>query len=189
MAYTAKWKSKGFLISPNKVVPFENLKTSFALKTDTNSDTSGTPSTNTLGRELQEITFETMYSRALGTDPRAQIEDWNANIGGIDTLYIKGKPFGADKLQLIKVDVTETKLSATGEFLSVRLALTFKEYQSQAAAISTKPKTGGTTSTATKTTTNNGKQLNKVAALSAKASSDDKARIASTRQLPKATTK
>lgn len=165
MGYTARWRNKGFIISPYKVVALENLKTSFGLDTQNNMDTSGTPSTNTLGRKLQEITLETTYARALGTNPRAQLDEWDANVGGYDTLYIQGKPFGADKMQLINVDVSDIKLTAAGEFLSVRVALTFREYQPQAAAISTKKPTGKATD----------QSQSKSTAMNAKPTADDKA--------------
>lgn len=173
MTYLAKWGRKGFLTSPQKLVPFENLSTAYALKQDTNKDTSGTPSTNTKGRELQKITLETSYAKAMGTDPRAQLDEWNELLGAKDTLYIGGKQFGPDKLQLTNIEPSEFQFSPNGEMIYIRIKLTFTEYQAQAAAISTKPATA-TSAGKTTTTTNNGKTLNKVAALSAKASTEDK---------------
>lgn len=156
MGYMATWGPKGFLTSTTKVVPMTGLSTSFALKKDTNSDTSGSPATNTRGRELQAISFETVYMKSLGVDPRGQIEEWNNLIGAAYPLFIGGKQFGPAKMQLTKADVSDIQITPTGDFLSVKIGITLEEYQQQAAPISTKKATGGANSaskTGTSTTT------------------------------------
>lgn len=131
MEYTARWGQKGWLISPQKVVALEQLKVSFALKATTNEDTSGTPPTNTKGRELQEITLEATYLRGAGTLPREQITEWESLIGDINPLYIGGKQFGADNFQLTKVDVSDIQITPKGEFIAVTIAITLKEWSPQ----------------------------------------------------------
>lgn len=142
MAATAKWGPKTFSVSSNKIVPFTGLSTAFALKSDSNNDTSGTPPINTKGRELQTITFETAYFAALGTDPREQIEDWESLIGEVYPLQIGGKKFGPDKLQLTNVAVSGVELTPKGAFISARLCITLTEYQPQEAGISVKKAVG-----------------------------------------------
>lgn len=171
----AKWGNKGFLVSAYKVIPFEGLSTTYELKQKANNDTSGTPSTNTTGRELQKISFETVYVAAAGVDVRAQIEEWQSLLGAINPLIIGGKQFGASKMQLTKVDVDDVKLTPQGKFISATVGITLTEYQPQAAKISTKKTTTTTTTTtASKTALSSGKALNKVAALSAKSTASDK---------------
>ena len=127
MAYMAKWGPKGFLVSPKKIVPFKDFTTSMTLKTDSANDTSGTAPVNTRGRELQPMTFSTSYVRAAGVDPRAQIGEWEAEVGNSYPLYIGGKRFGPPKMKLTQVSVSDVQLSNDGEFLMASLAFTFVE--------------------------------------------------------------
>ena len=66
MTFIARWGPKGFLTSPTKIVPFNGFSTSLTLKADSENDTSGTNPTNTRGRELRPISFETTYFAAAG---------------------------------------------------------------------------------------------------------------------------
>lgn len=128
MAYMAQWGPKGFVISPHKIVPLDNFSTSMKLKTDSENDTSGTQPVNTRGRELRPISFETTYWRALGVDPRAQIEEWEAQIGQAYPLYVGTKRFGPPKMILTEVSTSDIKLTASGEMLSCKIALKFEEH-------------------------------------------------------------
>lgn len=129
MGYTARWGPKGFIVSPSKVVPLEDFATSFAIKSDTNGDTSGTPPTNTQGMELQPLTLKTRYARALGTDPIGQIEEWRAQIGKVKTLFLGDKPFGP-KFMLKQVDVSDTLFLPDGTMIACTISLTFEEHSS-----------------------------------------------------------
>ena len=156
----AKWGNKGFLINPDKIVPILSMSTGFARKDDENEDTSGTPTTNTRGMELQEISLETRYLAATGTDPRAQIEDWKKQFGLRFPLYINGKQFGPDLLELDAVDFSNFLFDNQGRFLQVDAAITLVEYVPPTTTVSSKQ---GETAEAS----NEG-------ALAAGASSDDK---------------
>lgn len=130
MEYTALWGPKGFIISPSKIVPLLGLSTSFAVKSDSGNDTSGTSTTNTKGRELQTISLSTLYVRGAGVDPRGQIAEWEAQVGKSYPLYIQGQRFGPSKLMLKSVDVSDILLTNTGKFLQCSVALNFEEYSS-----------------------------------------------------------
>ena len=130
--YLAKWGIKGFLISPDKIVPFNNLSTSFALKSENNTDTSGTAPTNTRGRELQTITFTTTYMTATGVDPRKQMKEWYALVGKTYPLYIGGEQFGPPLLQLEKVDWNNYQFAPNGKIISADASITLKEYSGNA---------------------------------------------------------
>ena len=158
--YTAMWGPKGFIVSPSKIVPFKDFKTTYALKSDSENDTSGTPPTNTRGRELQPITFSTTYVRAAGVDPRGQLDEWYALIGKSYPLYIGGKRFGPAKLTLKQVDVSDCLFTNGGDFLQVSIAITLEEYS--------EGKTSQLSSSASA-------KLSKSAAMSATASKADKA--------------
>ena len=127
-SYLAKWGSKGFLVDPRKVVPMLSLSTGFSRKSDTNNDTSGQPTTNTRGMELQKIKLETRYVAGLGVDPRGQIEEWRNQFGKRYPLLIEGRQFGPDLLELVSVDVSNIQLDNAGRFLSVDISVTLEEY-------------------------------------------------------------
>lgn len=137
--YLATWGPKKFLVSPEMIVPFQDFKTSYILKTDSENDTSGTAPTNTRGRELQTMTFSTTYLRAAGTDPQAQIKEWESLLGSAYPLYIRGQRFGPAKMMLTQVDVSEVEFSNSGLFLKATIANTLTEY---ADSNTTKVKTG-----------------------------------------------
>ncbi len=131
MEYTALWGPKGFIVSPTKIVPLLDLETSFALKSDSGNDTSGTATINGKGREPQTVTLSTLYVRGAGVDPRGQINEWREQVGNAYPMYIEGKRFGPPKLMLKSVDVSEIKLSNTGKFLQCAVTLEFEEYANQ----------------------------------------------------------
>ena len=126
--YLAKWGNKGFLVSPEKIVPLLSLSTGFARKSDTNNDTSGQPTTNTRGLELQTIQLETRYVASIGVDPRGQIEEWRNQFYKRYPLYINGQQFGPDLLELVSVDISNVQMDNKGNFLSVDVAITLEEY-------------------------------------------------------------
>ena len=128
MEYTALWGPKGFIVSPSKIVPLLDLSTSFAVKTYSVNDTSGTATTNTKGRELESVSLSTLYVRGAGVDPRGQIAEWEAQVGKSYPLYIEGQRFGPPKLMLKSVNVSDVLLSNTGVFLQCAVALQFEEY-------------------------------------------------------------
>lgn len=127
MEYTALWGSKGFLVSPSKVVPLNNLTTSFSIKEDKGNDTNDSSSTNKKGLELQTVSLSTVYVRGAGVDPRGQISEWKNLVGKSYPLYIGGKRFGPKNLMLKSVNVSEVLLSNTGKFLKCAITLSFEE--------------------------------------------------------------
>lgn len=137
-SYTAKWGPKGFLVSPDKIVPFNGLSTSFSLKNENNTDTSGTPPKNTRGRESQTITFSTTYMTATGTDPRWQMGEWYGLIGAAYPLYVGGKQFGPPLLQLEKVDWSNYQYAPNGTIIAVDAAITLVEFTGATAPVSSK---------------------------------------------------
>lgn len=138
MSNMAQWGSKGFLVSPTKIIFLENFSTSVELKADSESDTSGTSHTNTRGLVARPVSFSVTYTRAAGVDPRSQLEEWESLVGQSNPLYIGGKLFGPSSLILQKVNASNFVFSPKGDFLSVNISLSFVE------------DTGGKTSTTKK---------------------------------------
>lgn len=128
MNYIAKWGPMGFVVSPTKIIPFNNLSTTIAIKTDTANDANGNPPTNVRGRELQSMNFSTTYLRAAGVDPRARYEQWGTLVGQTYPLYVGGKRFGPAKMMLSSVAISDLLLSNKGDFLSVTVDITLTEY-------------------------------------------------------------
>lgn len=128
MATQASWGPKSFVISNSKITGIKDLKTAYALKTGNNEDTSGTPPTNTKGRELQEVSFSVQYLKAAGANPRSELSSWYGQIGNAYPMYLGGKTFGPPKLQLQHVDVSDVILSNSGDMLACTLSISLKEY-------------------------------------------------------------
>lgn len=136
--YLAKWGNKGFLISPSKIVPLMSISTGFSRKSSENEDTSGQPTTNTRGIDLQTITLETRYLASTGTDPRGQIEEWKQQFGLRYPLYINGKRFGPKLLELESVQFSNIVLDNAGRFLQVDASITLTEYVPPTTTVSEK---------------------------------------------------
>lgn len=138
MAYQAQWGNKSFVISPSKIVPLLSLATGFTKKESDSEDTSGQPTTNTRGVDLQEITLETRYVAGTGADPRGQIDDWYRQFGQKYPLYINGQRFGPKLLELQDVQFSNIVLDNAGRFLQVDASIRLKEYIPPTTTVSAK---------------------------------------------------
>lgn len=172
--YMAQWGNKGFLVSPSKIVPLLNVVTGYARKSDTNDDTSGTPTTNTRGLELQTIKLETRYISSAGVNPREQLDDWKKQFGKQYPLYINGKQFGPKLLELDSVDFSNVILDNVGNFIQVDVAVTLVEYVPPTTTVSSKKASTSGASVASGAS-GTSKSGTNAGALSAKASTTDKA--------------
>ncbi|MFQ6954357.1 MAG: hypothetical protein ACLRSP_02185 [Flavonifractor plautii] len=151
MVFIARWGPKGFLTSPTKIVPFNGFTTSLTLKSDSENDTSGTAPTNTRGRELRPVSFETIYLAAAGVDPRAQVEEWESLLGQSYPLYIGEKRFGPSKMKLTSVSTSEVQTTATGKWISCKVAMTLEEYsEGKTSALTSNTSGSGTSSSSGK---------------------------------------
>lgn len=128
MSIQAKWGPISFVISASQIASISGLSTTYAMKTDVNEDTSGTPPINTKGRELQPVNITVTYLRAAGVDPRNMMEKWGAQVGKNYPLYLGGRIFGPPKLQLQIVDVANIRLSNSGDMIACDVVLSFMEY-------------------------------------------------------------
>lgn len=127
MIFTAKWGPNGFTVSQGVLVPFDGFQTGVTLKKDSENDTSGTPPTNTRGRELQVMSFSTTYLRAAGVDPRKKYADWEAELGNAYPLMIGGERFGPPRMKLTDVKLADLMLSPGGVFLGLKVSITLEE--------------------------------------------------------------
>ena len=138
MGYLARWGEKGFLVSPTKIVPFNDFSTTVALKADSENDTSGTDPTNTRGLEPQVISLSTVYLRAAGVDPRGQFEEWSSLVGAAHPLLIEGKRFGPPKMQLTQVRLSGVEFNNNGVMLKAEVGITLTEFSDKTDAVQSK---------------------------------------------------
>ena len=146
MAYIASWGPKTFEIGPGKVVPLLDLSTGYSAKSETNEDTSGQPTTNTTGLELQQISLSTQYMIATGSDPIGEVEDWRNYVGERYPLYISGRQFGPKLMELKSVNFSDFQFDNSGTLLSVSAAISLTEYVPQTTTVSEKKETEQTES-------------------------------------------
>ena len=186
MSYMARWGPKGFLVSPTKIVTLEDLKTSVSLKSDSENDTSGTSPTNTRGLLMQPVSFSVTYIRAAGTNPRAQLDEWESLVGQSNPLYIGGKRFGPNSLILKQVDAADFVLSPNGEILSVTISISLEEEsegKTSKLTESTAKKSGSSASSSqSKAAATYAATVEKRKAMNATASPADKQRISQARE-------
>lgn len=130
MGVMGSWGPKKFEVNTNSIIPISGLTTAYKLKSDANSDTSGTKPTNTRGRELEDVSFSVKYLRAAGVDVRIEFGSWRELIGQSYPLIIGGVRFGPEKFELQSASITDTALDTNGKFLAATVALSFKEYTS-----------------------------------------------------------
>ena len=163
MPIMAGWGPKKFQVTNSQIVALEGLTTSLTLKEDSENDTSGTQPTNTRGRNLRPISFKVTYLAAAGTDPRAEIDEWEQLLGKMYPLYVGGKFFGARSMKLIEVSSSDILLSNAGQFIRAVVGIKLEE--------------GSEGKTSKLVSTNNAKAEieSTVAALNATASASDKA--------------
>ena len=179
MKFQARWGKKGFLVSPQKIVPLEGFKTGYVLKDDDKNDTSGKKKTNTRGPEAQKVSFTATYLRAAGVDPRGQYEEWCGELGKSYPLYVGEKRFGPAKMMLKAVDMSNVLLSAQGDFIRVELTLTFTEDTSAQSSTASRKSTSISSASKSKSTYEQTVAKKKAEknkeAMNASASKDDKA--------------
>lgn len=185
MIFIARWGPKGFTVSPSLIVPFNGFSTSLSLKADSENDTSGTAPSNTRGRELRPINFETVYVAAAGVDPRDQVAQWEAQLGNSYPLYIGEKRFGPPKMKLTNVAVSDVQFTSTGQWISCKVALTLEEYsEGKTSALTTKT-TSSSSSSSSKSKSSSSKSGSSAAAK--KATADYKATLAAKKEAMNAT--
>ena len=125
MATMAKWGPKTWAVSAKKVVALEGLGFSYTQISDGTDDKKTTAGKR--GTELLPLSFTTMLHSGAGVDVWAEIASWKSLVTKVNYFYLNGKNLGP-KLQLRKVDVSETKLDDFGRLRLAKLSFEFKEY-------------------------------------------------------------
>ena len=127
MATMAKWGSKTWAVTPQKVVALEGLAFSYSQVADNNTSTEEKKTTNERGTDLFPLSFTTVLHSGAGADVRAEIESWKKLVTKVNYFYLGGKKLGP-KLQLRKVSVGNVKIDDFGRMRLATLSFEFKEY-------------------------------------------------------------
>ncbi len=114
--YFAQWGPKGFLTTPDKIVPFWGLKTTHEIK-KAYLDKSEKEPKNVVQRNALKVTFNTRYLKASGTDPKDQMHQWYDLLGAKHPMYIGGQQFGSPLLQLEDVKWSNFIYAPDGEII------------------------------------------------------------------------
>ena len=152
MAVQAKWYNKKFEVSSKRVVPIYDFGTTYALKQDTNDDTSGTKKTNTRGRAPEEPTFKIKYLAAAGASPRNEFTEWRKLIGKEDYIYIGGTKYGNNKFELKEAAISEVILDNKGRTIQAVVTLKFFENMPKAKKSTSKTSAAGKATASSKGT-------------------------------------
>ena len=197
MGVMAKWGEMVFEISAKSLTPLTNFRTGFKIKNEETTDTSGTPPTNTTGRDTEQITFTVTYSGFDGSDVRRRFGAWRALIGKVNVFYLGGEPFGAQNFQLESADLSACEIDSNGKMIYAEVSITLKEYVKQTSKSTSSGSTAATTTNKNAATSRTAAAAysrsaaepvqitaksaeataqSKAAALSARPSSDEKAR-------------
>lgn len=134
MATMAKWGSKTWAVSRNKVVALEGLSFSYTQVADENKSTEEKKTTNERGTELFPLSFTTVLHSGAGVDVRKEIESWEKLVTKVNYFYLNGKKLGP-KLQLRKVDVSNVTLDDFGRMRLATITFEFKEYNAETSSV------------------------------------------------------
>lgn len=154
MATVAKWGSHKFTLSKNLVNPIRDFTTSYTIKEDSDTDTSGTKKTNTRGRAMEEPSFSVDYIAALGASPRNDFTAWRKDIGKRNYLYIGGTKYGTNLFELKTADISDLVLDGKGRTVKVTVTLKFLEIKTKSKKSTTSTKKSAKSAKPTKTEAN-----------------------------------
>lgn len=143
MAVMAKWNSKTWEVSGNRIAALNGVSASVKLNTENSDDKAGSPSTKTKALELQTMTFDFDLATVAGCDVRSEYESWTALVGEYAPFFLAGRRFGPENLQLTAVSLSDTTLNDFGQILKGKISITLTEYAEEA---SSKKATAGSTS-------------------------------------------
>lgn len=143
MAIMAKWGSKTWEVSSQRVAVLNGITASVELDKENNDDKAGSPATNTKALKLQTFNFDFDLAVVAGSDVRGEYESWTAQVGNYAPFYLAGRRFGPPNLQLTAVSLGDTILDDFGRIVKGKISITLTEYAEEAS--SKKAKSSGTT--------------------------------------------
>lgn len=127
MGRIAKWGDRVFKVSSSEITPITDFSTTYSIKQDSNTDTSGKKTTNTRGRDVEGPSFSVKYISSLGVNARNEFTSWRKDIGKKHYLYIGKTKYGVNKFELKSADISDLVLDSKGRTMSVTVTLSFME--------------------------------------------------------------
>lgn len=135
MAVMAKWGTKTWEISSDKVITLEGLTFSYTQAADENRSTEDKKTTNQRGYELFPLSFTTRLVEGTGVDIRKEIQSWKELVTKANYFYLNGKKLHPKLLQLRQVSVSDVKTDNAGRMKTATLSFTFKEYDPDTSSV------------------------------------------------------
>lgn len=134
MAIMAKWGSKTWEVSHNKIAALNGVAASVELDTENTDDKAGSPATKTKALKLQTFSFDFDLAIVAGCDVRGEYESWTALVGQYAPFYLAGRRFGPPNLQLTSVSLGNTTVDNLGRILKGRITIALTEYAEEASS-------------------------------------------------------
>lgn len=163
--YLAMFGPKGFTVSSNKVITFDEFSSNSSLETEQQESKNKKPSTYIKGSGLATFSIKVRLDRSLGVYPMEQIEDW-ISIKDKAQAYpflLKGKPFLNTKWILKSVGISDTHIDNTGYLIAATLTLSFDEFvRAGSAQASAKTKNSSSKSKSSSSKSKNSKNTESV---------------------------
>lgn len=128
--YIATFGPKGFTVSLEKIVSFDELEISSSLNTEKLDNEGKKPSTYIKGSNLDSLNFKVTVDKNFGTTPEIQYKQWIEVLKKQQPwpLLIQGKPLNNTKYLLIKVQPINSKFDNKGNWITTTIYLEFEEF-------------------------------------------------------------
>lgn len=142
--YIATFAHKGFTVSSEKMVTFDEMQLGSNLETEKQDNQGKKPSTYIKGPGLNTFNIKVKLDAAFGVKPLEQINDW-IGLKDKQTPYpflLKGVPLLNTKWLLVDVQVSDTTIDNKGNMLIATVTLKFDEFSSMGKAKESKAKSG-----------------------------------------------
>ena len=174
MSIIGSFANKVFKVSFNHLYTFDELTMNSELKIDEQEVDGNKPSTYIKGPGLDKVSLNVSLIKQKNIDVRNEIDEWK-KIKDSKVPYhliVGNRNLATYKFLLTNVDVSETKIGVSGEYLKAKVQLQFSEYvragkkeesttTSSSSGNSTKNSTNSTSKKSTAGTTKSSKKSKK----------------------------
>lgn len=131
--YIATFGTKGFVVSADKTITFNDLAFAASLDTEKQDNPGKKPSTYIKNTNLGTFSIKIQLNSELGIKPLDQINQWMKILDDAKPypFLLNGKPLLNMKWLLVDVSVANSNVDIKGNILSADIALKFDEYVSK----------------------------------------------------------
>lgn len=120
-----------FEVSYNKILTFDKYQRTTKHRYQKHDIINYTPKLESLGRELEEISLEIYFNRALNVNPKEEIQKLRqmCNNAEVNYLIIGGEVIGGCLWVIEEVSENPEHFGGGGQILTSRVNVQFKEYE------------------------------------------------------------